>query len=267
MERWMVRKLMFVAAMCGAWATPAMADLIGTVNLREINTSPGVILTVDSSGYGPGGAWVGVYNLQLSGVAGVPAWMNPYLTDNVQSFCIDLWDNSYLGTPGHPYEVKTLDEAPDPMEAPGGLGMGGARAGYLATLLNKYWVPGLTDSTEAAALQSAVWEIVDEHRLIAPDPALWNARNDDAGGTLPASGDFYVSDDTIANRSNVMLAFVAGAGVSPFNNYVGLSDHSTDENAPLGEWQDYVVRVPLPAAVLIGILGLGTAGWKLRKYA
>jgi len=263
-----MRKLIFIAVMSAFVAAPAMADHLGTVNLRELSVSPGTTMTVNSSGY-DGGAWVGVYNIQLSGVAGVPAYMNPYLTGNVQSFCIDLWDNSYTGTPGHPYDVHTLNQTPDPMEAPGGVGMGAARAGYLATLLDKYWVANLT-SNEAAALQTAVWEIVDEARTVAPDPTTWNARNDTAGGTLPAIGNFYISNDTIANRANQMLAFVAGAGMSPYGSYVGLWDHSIDETGPYGglsQWQDYVVRVPVPGAVLLGMLGLGVAGLKLRKFA
>ncbi|MBA7612316.1 hypothetical protein ES703_19552 [subsurface metagenome] len=33
------------------------------------------------------------------------------------------------------------------------------------------------------------------------------------------------------------------------------------------ELQDQLYLVPVPAAVLLGIIGLGVAGWKLRKYA
>ena len=34
-----------------------------------------------------------------------------------------------------------------------------------------------------------------------------------------------------------------------------------------GNQQDMLVRVPAPAAVLLGLLGLGVAGWKLRRCA
>jgi len=249
-----MKRLIFITIVCAFLAATAMADHLGTVNLRELSVNPGLVLTVGSSGYN-GGAWVGVYNLNLSGVAGVPAYMNPYLTGNVQSFCIDLWDNSWTGSP-IPYDVHTLDQTPDPMEAPGFAGMGAARAGYIATLLDTYWVPNLTNN-EAAALQAAVWEIVDEARLAAPNPAIWN--------TTWGNGNFYVNDNTVANRANVMLASVAN--MSPYDNYVGLWNHSGDEQFPLGMWQDYVVRVPVPGAVLLGMLGFCVAGLKLRKLA
>ena len=34
-----------------------------------------------------------------------------------------------------------------------------------------------------------------------------------------------------------------------------------------GNAQDQLVRVPLPGAILLGVLGLGVAGLKLRKFA
>ena len=40
------------------------------------------------------------------------------------------------------------------------------------------------------------------------------------------------------------------------------NDEECEDNA-----QDHLVRVPVPAGILLGILGLGVAGIKLRKYA
>ena len=39
----------------------------------------------------------------------------------------------------------------------------------------------------------------------------------------------------------------------------------TNENHT-GDAQDLLVRVPVPGAILLGILGLGVAGVKLRKF-
>ena len=52
--------------------------------------------------------------------------------------------------------------------------------------------------------------------------------------------------------------------------YVALSNPSmSDLDWENGDrtYQDYLVRVPVPGAVLLGILGLGAAGMKLRKSA
>ena len=169
-----MKKIALVTVVCAFLTAPAMADLLGTVNVHELNTNPGVTAGITSTGFKSGPAvYIGVYNLQLTGVAGVPARMTPYLNGNVQSFCIDLWDLSAPSTA--PYLVKTLDEVPDAQEAPGNDGMGPVKAGYLATLLNKYWVGGLSNN-EAAALQSAVWEIVDEDRSNPgnPNTGAWN---------------------------------------------------------------------------------------------
>ena len=159
--------------------------------------------------------------------------------------------------------------------------MGTDRARYLATLLNTYWdwsTPAsrtfnlgtspvvYTPERVAAAVQTAVWEIVDEGNTAngAPDDLApyWDTRK---GSTN--HGNFYVSDDTIARIANVMLQNVRAKGESDFGGYVALSNDD-DQDARGGYYyQDYVVRVPVPGAVLLGFLGLSAAGVKLRRFA
>jgi hypothetical protein len=247
-----------------------MADKYGTVEVRELNVTPRRTVTVTSTGYN-GGAYAGVYNIQLRNST-VPDGTFPgdgedMLDGYVDSFCIDIWDYS----PGSwkPYDVVPLGESPDPGAGP----MGAMRAGYLATLLNQYWdADASSSSLEAAALQVAVWEIIDEGQNPDgtlpddPNPNGWNARNDTAGGTLPDRGNFYIGQDNIANRANEMLAQVRSLGTSVFDNVYAALSNDYKQTRP-GYYQDYVVRVPVPGAILLGLLGLTAAGVKLRKFA
>jgi len=248
-----MRRTVLVAALCALMGAPAWGDM--TVYVKEVSVSPGQSVSFVSSGL-DASSTAGVYNLYLSGVAGVPASWTPYLSGNVQSFCIDLYN--YSSTSTKLYDIMSLDDTPDTPAGP----MGSVRAGYLARLFDMYWTPSLT-AANAAALQIAVWEIVDEqHGVANPDPAKWNARNDTAGG-LPPSGNFYVGNDTQANLANTMLGAVRTAGMAPFaDKYVGLSNDDLDLY-----YQDFVVKVPVPGALLLGFLGLSAAGLRLRRFA
>ena len=66
----------------------------------------------------------------------------------------------------------------------------------------------------------------------------------------------------VLDIANAMLSSVAGIGPSSFGNYQGLSN-STDDS----HYQDYVVMTPIPPSVVLGLLGFGVVGLKLRKYA
>jgi len=273
-----MKKMALTVALCAFVVAPAMAAPYGTVKVDEISTSPQTTMTIWSSSFPNSiGAYVGQYNLTLKDST-VPAGALPYggaqmLNGRVPSFCIDIWD--YSPTTFVPYDVVGLAGAPDPQAGP----MGADKAGYLATLLDTYWDSNNWSSNAsrtfnigsgnqvfsanqvAAAVQSAVWEIVDEGNIangaVDPIPASWD--------TL--SGGFRVSNATVANIANVMLRNVRAAGESDFSHYVALSND--DDQNPAGGYyyQDYVVRVPLPGAVLLGFLGLGAAGLKLRRFA
>ncbi len=273
-----MKKIALITVVCAFVAAPVMAAPYGTVLVDEISTSPQTTLTVYSSSFPSGiGAYVGQYNLTLKDST-VPAGALPYggenrLNGRVPSFCIDIWD--YSPTTFVKYDVVALGGAPDPQAGP----MGNEKAGYLATLLDTYWDKDtwssnasrtfnigsgnqvFTANVAAAAVQSAVWEIVDEGNIangaVDPIPASWD--------TL--SGNFRVSNATVAKIANVMLQNIREQGESDFGNYVALSNHATSETRTAGYYQDYVVRVPLPGAVLLGFLGLGAAGMKLRRFA
>jgi hypothetical protein len=276
-----MKKMALIAALCAFVATPVMAAPYGTVKLDEVSVSPQTIMTIWGSSFPSGiNVYVGQYNLTLKDST-VPAGALPFggedmLNGRVGSFCIDIWD--YSPSTFVSYDVVALDGAPDPQAGP----MGTDRARYLATLLNTYWdwsTPasrtfniGSGDqlfSTDrvAAAVQTAVWEIVDEGNTANGDvdlplPDYWDTLRTSAN-----KGNFYVSNDTIAKIANVMLRNVRAEGESDFGGYVALSNHDVPETRGGGYYQDYVVRVPVPGAVLLGFLGLSAAGLKLRRFA
>ena len=233
------RRIVFITVICVFTASPLTADPFATVELMETSVDPGMVMTINSSGY-DGSVFAGIYNLALQNATNT---FNGSLDGSVEAFCIDVWDFA----PGtfQPYDMVSLVEAPDPLAGP----MGPTKAAHLAQLLDNYW-HGSLDDTTAAALQIAVWEVVDE--------ASANSYNV-SGGNFQASGDLDV-----ALLANTMLDSIT-TGVA-FTNYLALSNHETDAATGMGLYQDYVVKTPVPSAVLLGMLGLGAAGVKLRKF-
>jgi hypothetical protein len=226
-----MKRTIVVAVVCAVIAASALADM----------TDPATALTINNSlgGYN-GGAYVGGYDLNIMTPSG--GYTGPL--GDVESFCIDTWDSSASGYTL--YKAVSLDAAPDPGAGP----MGTTRARQLAQLLNTYWVTNMSP-LDKTALQAAVWEVVDEGH-----------------GSLDAgSGTFYVSSyggndsSAIITRANQMLGSIT-TGAS-FDNYLALSSPAIQGGT---QYQDYVVKTPVPAAVLLGLLGLATAGVKLRKF-
>ncbi len=246
--------------LCLFAAPLAMADL--TVLYKGATPSLGV--DVYSSDGHKGTVVAGQYRIEVGGatgdIIGAPGV--------IDAFCIDIDDWAPTST-ARSYTLTTLDGAPDYTSGP----MGSKRAGYLATLLNRYWDVGdwvsaesrtfssvtYSQSKVAAAVQVAVWEIVDEFNTnkfgCEPDadikPGDWNV----------TTGIFKIVGNTdVGKIANEMLSTVVGFGPSSLGNYAAVSNHATDSY-----YQDYVVRVPVPAAALLGMLGLSVAGLRLRK--
>lgn len=242
-----------IIVVCLFVATPAMADTFGTIDVSETGVSLWRTLQVHRSGAVADGytVYVGVYELNLknASVTGLAPGQEAMLNGDVDAFCIDIWN--WAPSLHNQYNVQTLDDAPNPVSAPSRR-MGLAKAAQLAELLNAHWNAELDTSLKGAALQAAVWEVVEE------DEATYGYNID--------TGDFYLTGDPdVRSLANTWLTDLSPGGAASFANYVALCHPITVGSTD--QWQDYVVRVPVPGAVLLGILGLGVAGIKLRKYA
>jgi len=263
-----MKKAICILILSAFMTAPAVAGPYPTVDVKNTGVDPYLGMTVYSS-HNPGGIGLvtGVYTLELKNASNPIPGHPEYLGDGsdtavtVESFCIDIWDTN--PTDFLEYEVKPLDETPDPAAGP----MGQKRASYLAELLDKNWKTVMTD-TEKVALQLAVWEVVDEQMGYDDiDASDFDIRTlSDLGFGFKATAATYDTErQDILNKADEMLDTIT-TGHS-FDHYRGLSNSTPPDDKPWGTYQDYVVRVPVPAAVLLGFLGLGAAGLKLRKFA
>ena len=245
-----MKKVLFTVALCAFVAAPALADF-GTVSLREVNTSPGLggfTLYAHNFTGGVGGVLAGRYNFDInggspSGIPGITSWTQ--LPE--WGFCIEM----QYSTGGYqPYTIKNLQDAPL-TGGIGGLPMGTTKANYIRELWANHIanVPG--NNTNAAAFQLAVWEIVYENN--AAGPGLWNVKSTSGAAD---TGFRAVGNTAALDLANTWLGQLDGQGLAS-----GLYAYSNTN------YQDYVFQVPVPAAALLGFLGLSAAGLRLRRFA
>ncbi len=253
-----MRRIVCVAFLCVLAAPLAMADLsvqyAGLENSSSVSVNPSV------------GGWsstsVGITQLNIKGSDAVSLGIKG---NGIDALCIDIADSA--STSFQSYTAKSLAQAPDAWAG----AMGATRAKYLAALLDTYWIDlsgsgansltGISgtysDTQVASALQLAVWEIIDEYNTTdVITPSGWTVDR----------GEFRATSDSskILDLADLMLGYVAAVNVESYNpsNYLALSNSTGGGTG----YQDYVVRVPLPGAVLLGFLGFGAAGLKLRRF-
>jgi hypothetical protein len=215
---------------------PALADL-GTAYVDHTSVGPGVSMTIWGRTYqGLGGVLTGQYNHIVTNSTTsfpIPGW----------GFCIEMQGST---TANVLYNVLDLEAAPI-NQGPGGLPMGITKADYIREL----WALHIGDATTnngAAAFQAAVWEIVYEDKL------AWNVKTHDTTDTMNS---FKIDgNDTVEALANTWLGQLDGSG--PLAYLGALSNAS---------YQDYVVQIPAPGAVVLGVLGLGLIGWVRRRIA
>jgi hypothetical protein len=231
------------------FTTTAMAGIIGTVNISNNNNN------ISSLGYVSGGGWTNGY-----GYTGVYSWTANTATATGEGklvpnwgFCIELPQ----GTASAWYDVRPISEAPLPSQY--GTPMGSTKSNLLYELAGRYWDPSWgtgANKASAEAFSYAVWEIIYENTT----PYTLNVTKFGDGSISNNNTNGFMTSDTdptgITSLANNMLASLNG-DKTKFN--YGLRAISNDS------YQDFLIMVPIPATLLLGLIGLGIGGWKLRK--
>ncbi len=183
---------------------------------------------------------VGLFEFDVKGTGTVNGQTEFY------TFCVDLDQYVYQG---QDYNFVDPSSIPTPDGDTPYNPMGSTRAAYLAELFGEHYhqlFDGPNDATDRQGFQLAVWEIVYE----------------DLSNSFSATGgDFWVEGDagTARDRANDFLSTIDGDG--PTLRLLGL------ENAVDGGAQDFVTVIPIPGAVLLGVLGLGLVARVKRHIA
>jgi hypothetical protein len=219
--------------------TTVMAGISGTVYISNNNNAGG---STGNITYPPdsmnGNYYTGVYSWTANTATAtgegkfVPNW----------GFCIDLVQSPLTGW----YNVLSLPDAPLPASITYGVPMGPAKADLLYELAGRNWDSSWSNnankgSATAEAFSYAVWEIVWEP--LSP-------------GSYDVSSGVFSTTDSAAGLANTMLASLNGDKTKFNYNLRAISNEGG---------QDFLVMLPIPATVLLGLLGLGIGGWKLRK--
>lgn len=264
----MKEKLIFIAVVVGVFvATPALADYYGGMadySQKYAAGQGGEFRIEPDAGF------------NLSNVMYAPSTRNQGVSGSFQSFCIEvgehIYDNSHIkvsetyvdGTPGsHAYGGGGDHEGPPPGDNLG------SRTAYLYQqfalgMLSGYTYGstpsgGLSRSETAGVLQRVIWALEDEGGY-------------QAGGFVQETTGFYgvqldkEAEVDLANYwySNMDIGSWTGIGnvrvLQLYGSYVA-GTYSCNRQDQL------YLAVPVPAAVLLGMLGLGAAGLKLRKFA
>ncbi len=227
-------KKLAVFVVLGLASTVAFADITGWANQTDRDW------VYVQSPVGSGGTWAGMFTFTITS-GNLPDGSGAF--DQFQAFCIDL--SEYVSQ-SCPYEIVDLSQVPTPEIDPW-QPMGADRANLVRELYARSYnelFDGDHDTRDRQAFQLAIWEIIYE--LDDQDqPGFGDVR----------SGEFWAFglSSGVANVANGWLGELTGFG--PYANLIGLESQDQFPNAG----QDFVtlISVPVPGAVLLGLLGLG----------
>ena len=165
--------------------------------------------------------------------------------ESFQTFCVERWEG-LAPTVDIWVSTANVDTTPGSHAYEGGTGIGDDLEPMTAYLYTRFatgtlaalgydYTPGPGREADSLALQNVIWYI---------------------------EGEFWPGWTPVGQEKTFYDAAVA-AGWTDIKNVLVMQ-----MNDPLGGEikQDQIYYIPVPAAVLLGILGLGVAGIKLRKY-
>lgn len=203
------------------------------MQVQEIETSPTEIINGNFSYLGySGGAYAGVVNLKVDGVA-------------ADGFCIDPFHFSNPSSVTATYDVVNLKDAPKP---PGPMGAGAALE------IEKLWgyVYSLSPSISAenaAGLQIAIWEVVV------------------AASTAP--GSFSLNDPTDYGAANFRSIVESPSYGGPIANLVGLKSQSSSGQDYVVQGAGDLTTLGVPGVpdggTTLGLLGVGSLSLILAR--
>ena len=268
-----MRKVVLVFVLCAFFATPAMADYYGgRMNWTRVADHYPI----------PGNG--GEFTLYKDGI---PQYLSNYAyadvaknqmgaadTTSFQTFCVemseyvqqpmDLWVSTtdMHGNEGWSHAIKgggSFDDDDNPPPTLFGDDLESETA-YLyrefarGTLSNYVW-SGAGRAASAATLQKTIWLLEGEIGNLV----------DSMGGYVLDSGQQDQANAWILEAEDAIATGKwSGLGVAGIEYVYVLNTYGTDGTKLA---QDQLYYVPVPGAVLLGLLGLSVAGVKLRKYA
>jgi len=224
-----MRKLVFMTAICALLAAPAFADTVQVYQTGYSSGSGGEFTAVPTNW-----SWdpLKYYDDSTSNQGGY--------VGSFQTFCIETAEFFSTGTP---YNVTFGSNAMYGQNYPTGDPISRGTAWLYHEFQNQTldgyeWDDVAGRQASAGALQATIWWLEGE-------------------GSDPGAGNIF--------RQAVVGKFgIAGAMANNNGAYPVLVMSLWQLNG--GVAQDMLVCVPIPAAVLLGMLGLGAAGLKLRKF-
>lgn len=207
---------------------------------------------------GPGVGYGGAFTAEV--MSGAISYDSVYIgpSSKFLTFCVELTETIQLN---NTYYADSRDAAD-------GGGAGGATGSpsrdYLdpvtAALYTQWLSTEDTTNVDTASMyQLAIWNVEQEIE--------WENNQWEKYGT----SDAIPSDYQLSKFENsVIQSLITGVGNPTSIGNVRVmtlwTSYSPDTGTFSGNSQDMLVT-PVPAAVLLGMLGLGVASWKLRKFA